>query len=120
MSPPLLTLQGVHLTFGVTALLDGADLQVGEGERLCLVGRNGSGKSTLMKVAAGLVEADDGDRFVHPGATLRYLEQEPDLSGHATLRDYVMAGLAPGDVVVTRGNERLQPGQAVTPTAVEG
>jgi ABC transport system ATP-binding/permease protein len=98
MSPPLLTLQGIHLTFGVTPLLDGADLQVGEGERLCLVGRNGSGKSTLMKVAAGLVEADQGDRFVHPGATVRYLEQEPDLAGFATVRDYVVAGLAPGDM----------------------
>ena len=98
MSPPLLTLQGIHLTFGVTPLLDGADLQVGEGERLCLVGRNGSGKSTLMKVAAGLVEADQGDRFVHPGATVRYLEQEPDLTGFASVRDYVVAGLAPGDM----------------------
>jgi len=98
MSPPLLTLQGIHLTFGVTPLLDGADLQVGEGERLCLVGRNGSGKSTLMQVAAGLVEADQGDRFVHPGATVRYLEQEPDLAGFATVRDYVVAGLAPGDM----------------------
>ncbi|MHA6287581.1 ABC-F family ATP-binding cassette domain-containing protein [Maricaulis sp. CAU 1757] len=97
MSPPLLTLQNIHLTFGVTPLLDGADLQVGEGERLCLVGRNGSGKSTLMKVAAGLVDADEGERFIHPSATVRYLEQDPDLSGHATLRDYVMAGLAPGD-----------------------
>ncbi len=98
MSPPLLTLQNIHLTFGVTPLLDGADLQVAEGERLCLVGRNGSGKSTLMKVAAGLVEADEGERFIHPGATIRYLEQEPNLSGFATLRDYVVAGLAPGDM----------------------
>lgn len=97
MAPPLLTLQNIHLTFGVTPLLAGAELQVEEGERLCLVGRNGSGKSTLLKVAAGQVEADDGDRFVHPSATLRYLEQDPDLTGHATLRDYVMAGLAPGD-----------------------
>lgn len=98
MAPPLLTLQGIHLTFGVTPLLDGADMQVGEGERLCLVGRNGSGKSTLMKVAAGLVEADGGERFVHPGATIRYLEQDPDLGGFATVRDYVVAGLAPGDM----------------------
>ena len=98
MSPPLLTLQNIHITFGVTPLLDGADLQVAEGERLCLVGRNGSGKSTLMKVAAGLVEADDGERFIHPGATIRYLEQEPDLAGFETLRDYVVAGLAPGDM----------------------
>jgi len=97
MAPPLLTLQDIHLTFGVTPLLDGADLSIEEGERLCLVGRNGSGKSTLMKVAAGLMEADEGEIFVHPGATIRYLEQEPDLSNFKTVMDYVLDGLAPGD-----------------------
>jgi ATP-binding cassette subfamily F protein uup len=97
MAPPLLTLKDIHLTFGVTPLLDGAELSVGEGARLCLVGRNGSGKSTLMKVAAGLMEADEGERFFQPGTTVRYLEQEPDLSGFASVLDYVRAGLAPGD-----------------------
>ena len=57
MSPPILILRDIHLTFGGTPLLEGADLSVSEGERLCLVGRNGSGKSTLLKIAAGLIEA---------------------------------------------------------------
>ena len=78
-------------------LLDGAELSVGAGDRLCLVGRNGSGKSTLLKIAAGLMEADGGTRFAQPGATVRYLAQEPDLSGYATTRDYVEAGLNPHD-----------------------
>ena len=97
MAPPLLTLQDIHLTFGGTALLEGAELMLGERERVCLVGRNGSGKSTLLKIAAGLVEADTGARFAQPGATIRYLPQEPDLSGFATTLAYVEAGLAPGD-----------------------
>jgi ATP-binding cassette subfamily F protein uup len=95
--PPLLYLKDTHLTFGTTRLLDGAELAVGEGERLALVGRNGSGKSTLLKIAAGLVDADSGTRFVQPGATVRYLPQEPSLEGYATTRDYVEAGLQPGD-----------------------
>src|SRR5580698_6425845 len=95
--PPLLTLKDVHLTFGTTNLLDGAEIAVGAGERLALVGRNGSGKSTLLKIAAGLTEADSGERFAQPGATIRYLPQEPSLEGFATTRDYVEAGLAPGD-----------------------
>jgi ABC transport system ATP-binding/permease protein len=94
---PLLFLKDIHIRFGNTQLLDGAELSVGEGERLCLVGRNGSGKSTLLKIAAGMIEADEGERFAQPGATIRYLPQEPNLTGYATTRAYVEAGLLPGD-----------------------
>ncbi|MEP9354788.1 ATP-binding cassette domain-containing protein [Xanthobacter sp. KR7-65] len=97
MAPPLVLLQDIHLRFGATPLLDGAELSVSSGERVCLVGRNGSGKSTLLKVAAGLMEPDTGTRFFQPGATVRYLPQEPDFSGHATTLSYVEAGLGPGD-----------------------
>jgi ABC transport system ATP-binding/permease protein len=94
---PLLLLQDIHLTFGGTPLFEGAELSVGEGTRLCLVGRNGSGKSTLLKIAAGLMEFDRGTRFLQPGKTIRYLPQEPDFSGFSTTGDFAAAGLAPGD-----------------------
>jgi ATP-binding cassette subfamily F protein uup len=97
MAPPLIQLGDVSLSFGGTPLLDGVELSVSSGERVCLVGRNGSGKSTLLKIAAGLVEPDRGTRFVQPGATIRYLPQEPDLSAHSTTLAYVQAGLGPGD-----------------------
>src|SRR5215203_6823659 len=97
MAPPLIQLKDIALTFGGTPLLSGVELSVSASERVCLIGRNGSGKSTLLKIAAGLVEADRGSRFVQPGATIRYLPQEPDLSGHATTLAYVEAGLVPGD-----------------------
>jgi ATP-binding cassette subfamily F protein uup len=92
---PLLHLKDIIVEFGGQRLLDGAELSVGAGDRLCLVGRNGSGKSTLLKIAAGLMEADGGSVFIQPGATVRYLAQEPDMSGYATTRDYVEAGLNP-------------------------
>jgi ATP-binding cassette subfamily F protein uup len=97
MAPPLLTLQDIHLTLGGKPLLDGAELSVSRGERICLVGRNGSGKSTLLKIAAGETERDSGARFVQPNASLRYLPQEPDLSGFETTLAYVEAGLGPLD-----------------------
>lgn len=97
MAAPILALRDIHLGFGGTPLLDRAELAVSTGERLCLVGRNGSGKSTLLKLAAGLIQPDSGERFVQPGATLRYLPQEPDLTGHETALAYVEAGLGPGD-----------------------
>ena len=97
MSAPLLTLTDTHLTFGATPLLTGADLIVRENERIGLVGRNGSGKSSFLKIAAGIIEADGGERFVHPGSTLRYLPQEPDLTGYDSVIAYIRDGLAPGD-----------------------
>jgi len=97
MAAPLLLLQDVRLVFGTTVLLDGAALVVGEGDRISLVGRNGSGKSTLLKIAAGSLEPDRGERVARTGATIRYLPQEPDLSGFASVSDFVDAGLAPGD-----------------------
>ncbi|MFZ5732504.1 MAG: ATP-binding cassette domain-containing protein, partial [Pseudomonadota bacterium] len=96
MPPPLIQLKGITLTFGGHPLLDGVDLSVSTGERIALIGRNGSGKSTLLKIAAGLVEPDRGDRFVQPGATIRYLPQEPDFGDAPTTLAYVEAGLHAG------------------------
>src|SRR5881398_2682163 len=97
MAPPLIQLKDIRLTFGGTPLLSGVELSVSTGERVCLIGRNGSGKSTLLKIAAGIVEPDGGSRFVQPGATIRYLPQEPDFGEHKTTLAYVEAGLGPGD-----------------------
>jgi ATP-binding cassette subfamily F protein uup len=97
MAPPLIQLKDIALTFGGTPLLAGVELSVSTGERVCLIGRNGSGKSTLLKIAAGMIEPDRGSRFVQPGATIRYLPQEPDFSGFDTTLAYVEAGLNPGD-----------------------
>ncbi|WP_313197689.1 ABC-F family ATP-binding cassette domain-containing protein [Rhizobium sp.] len=97
MAPPILKLDDIFLSFGGAPLLDGASLQVEPGDRICLVGRNGSGKSTLMKIAAGMVEAQSGEVFRHPSATIRYLEQAPDFAGYSTVQAYAEAGLGPGD-----------------------
>jgi len=97
MAPPLLQLKDIALTFGGTPLLTGAELSVSPGERVSLIGRNGSGKSTLLRIAAGLTEPDRGTVFVQPGALVRYLPQEPDFTGFATIRAYVEAGLKPTD-----------------------
>jgi ATP-binding cassette subfamily F protein uup len=97
MAPPLLNLDGIRLTFGGAPLLDGASLSASAGERIALVGRNGSGKSTLLKIAADMVEPQDGEVFRQPSATIRYLPQMPDMEGFASVRAYVEAGLGPAD-----------------------
>jgi ATP-binding cassette subfamily F protein uup len=93
----LLQLSDIALTFGGAPLLDGAELTVSAGDRVCLVGRNGSGKSTLLRIAAGLVEPDAGKRFVQPGVAIRYLPQEPDKTGFATTGAFAESGLGPAD-----------------------
>jgi len=102
MAAPLFSLKDIRLTFGGDPLLDGAELVVHDQARIALVGRNGSGKSTFLKIAAGLVEADKGERTVRSGTAFRYLEQDPDFSAFETTEAVVLDGLSatddPGDV----------------------
>ena len=42
-------------------VLDGANLHVGHGQFVCLVGRSGSGKSTLLNVISGIDSIDSGE-----------------------------------------------------------
>lgn len=97
MARLLLNLQDIHLTFGGKPVLEGVSLMLSEGERVALVGRNGTGKSTLLKIVAGMIEQDGGERFFQPGTTIRYLPQEPDFTGFSTVLAYVEAGLGPTD-----------------------
>ncbi|WGH78958.1 ABC-F family ATP-binding cassette domain-containing protein [Jannaschia ovalis] len=94
---PLLQLTDISLTFGGEPVFADLSLVVQPGDRVALVGRNGSGKSTLMKVMAGLVEADRGARVLSPGTSVGYMEQDPDLSGFASLGDYAASGLDPSE-----------------------
>lgn len=90
---PLLQLSDISLTFGGDPVFSDLSLVIQPGDRVALVGRNGSGKSTLMKVMAGLVEADTGTRTSSPGVSVGYMEQDHDMSGFSTLRDYAASGL---------------------------
>jgi ABC transport system ATP-binding/permease protein len=92
--PPIAALKDVRLADGPVQLFEGVDLALEPRVRACLVGRNGAGKSTLMRILAGLVQPDDGDRFLQPGARIAMVLQEPEITG-ATLLDYATAGGAP-------------------------
>jgi ATP-binding cassette subfamily F protein uup len=94
---PLLQLSKISLTFGGDPVFDNLNVVVQTGDRVALVGRNGSGKSTLLKVMAGLVEADAGDRVVPPGVSVGYMEQDPDMTGFATLGDFAASRLGPDE-----------------------
>ncbi len=92
MAAPILAYEDLGLVQGSGWLFRGLDLYIGARDRLALIGRNGAGKTTLLKLIAGRIEADTGRRTIVPGTKVVILEQEPDLSGYATLVDYVLSG----------------------------
>jgi ATP-binding cassette subfamily F protein uup len=90
---PFITLDKASLAFGHVALLDHADFQLDEGERVGLIGRNGGGKSSLMRVLAGIANLDDGSVWRAPAARICYVSQEPVLDADDTVFDAVAKGL---------------------------
>ncbi|MDR3435780.1 ATP-binding cassette domain-containing protein [Telmatospirillum sp.] len=96
MAPPLIALRNGFVTFGGRPLFTGVTLQVGRGEKCCLVGRNGSGKSTLLKVLAGVVHLDSGEHFQQPGVRLAHLDQDPAIDA-PSVADWVATGLPEGE-----------------------
>jgi ATP-binding cassette subfamily F protein uup len=92
MAAPILAFEGLGLVQGSGWLFRNLDIHIGPRDRLALIGRNGAGKTTLLKLLGSSIDADEGRRVIVPGTRVVILEQEPDLRGFATLRDYVMAG----------------------------
>ncbi len=92
MPAPILAYEDLGLIQGSGWLFRHLDLHIGARDRLALIGRNGAGKSTLLRLIADQIEADEGRRTVVPGTRVVMLEQDPDVSRYATLRDYVAAG----------------------------
>ena len=76
-------MQNISLAFGGPILIDGINMQVHEGEKICLLGRNGSGKSTLMKIIDGAIKPDSGTiHRIENLKTARLSQDVPDnLSG---------------------------------------
>ena len=89
----LLTLRDISLSFSGPPLLDRLSLTVGENERVSLIGRNGEGKSTLLKVIAGLLQADDGERQIAQGVRISYLPQEVPTDLEGNVFEIVATGL---------------------------
>jgi ABC transport system ATP-binding/permease protein len=97
----LLTLQNLSHAFGHLPLLDGADLRIDPGERICLIGRNGTGKSTLLRVISGEVQPDRGTVWRATGLRVARLEQDVPGEGDRTVFDEVADGLGELGALVT-------------------
>jgi ribose transport system ATP-binding protein len=104
---PALRVAGVVKLFGPTVALDGASLEVAEGEVHALIGENGAGKSTLLNVLAGLLLPDAGTLEIagnpyRPTAPrdardhgIALIHQELSLFPHLSVAENVVMGREP-------------------------
>lgn len=88
----LLSMKDVSVAFGGPLLLDHTDLQIEQGERICLLGRNGAGKTTLMKLINGDILPDTGDILCGQGVRIARLSQEVPRQLDGTVFDVVLSG----------------------------
>lgn len=79
----------VSLAYGDRDILKEVSIFLGPGSRSALTGANGSGKSTLMKVVAGLIQPDKGERSVERNCRIAYLPQSGIVHRGRTLREEV-------------------------------
>ncbi len=108
---PLLRLDSIHLQYGTQVILDNVNLSITRGEKLGLLGRNGTGKTTLLKVLAGELTADSGERWVRPGIRIARLQQTLPDADQLTVYEVVAAGLADAGRLLSEYHKLIQADQ---------
>ena len=73
----LMTLEGIGISFGETALLENVTQGIEDYDRIGVLGINGTGKSTLLAIVAGALEPDEGQIIMRNGLKISYLPQNP-------------------------------------------
>ena len=93
----IIVLHDITLGFGGAPLLDGVDLTIEPGERLCLLGRNGAGKSTLLRILTGETQPDGGEILRSAGLRVARLDQAVPAGIRGTVRQVVAGGVGQGN-----------------------
>lgn len=99
----ILSVSDVSLLFGTDVVLSHVSLGVNEGDKIGIVGVNGAGKSLFMKIAAGVIEASEGNVFVSKDKKVGYLEQNTGLDSDGKMFDEMLLAF-PG---LVRDEKRL-------------
>jgi ATP-binding cassette ChvD family protein len=104
MAEFIYTMRKVRKAHGDKVILDDVNLNFLPGAKIGVVGPNGAGKSSVLRIMAGLDQANNGDAFLAPGATVGILMQEPKLDETKTVRENVEEGV-PIKAKLNRYNE---------------
>ena len=98
-------MQGLSKSYaGGKKVLDNVHLQFYPDAKIGVLGPNGSGKSTLLKIMAGLDKEYNGEAWIADGATIGYLEQEPQLDPTKTVLENAMVGVAKQKAILDEYN----------------
>ena len=73
----IVSLVGVHKSYGTWPVLRGVDLTVPDGARIGIIGPNGAGKSTVLRILAGTERPNEGEVVRRRGVIVSSLEQNP-------------------------------------------
>ncbi|MFK5969489.1 MAG: ATP-binding cassette domain-containing protein [Candidatus Marithrix sp.] len=104
----MFNLDNISIAFGHVTLLDGVNLRIEAGERVCLIGRNGEGKSTLLKIISNQIKADHGKLEISSGYKITLLNQEHNFNPNDTVFHAVSKGLGNLGKLVEEYHELVQ------------
>ncbi len=90
-----LTVHGLDKYFGERALFTGLSFEIGERDRIGLVGDNGCGKTTLLRILMGEERPDGGETVRFRDTRIGYMEQHTCRDANRTLWDEVESVFAP-------------------------
>ncbi len=89
---------------GGKKVLDNVHLQFYPDAKIGVLGPNGSGKSTLLRIMAGIDKEWNGEAWLAEGATVGYLQQEPELDPQLDVMGNVMEGVAAKKAILDEYN----------------
>ena len=87
----LVSLANANFGYAADLIFEGLTFQVNPGEKLGVVGPNGHGKSTLLRLIAGTLPIETGERSVKRGIEIGYMRQSHEFPSDVTVHDLLMA-----------------------------
>ena len=84
----------LNVSSGDKVLFDGVSFEIGEHDRVGLIGVNGAGKTTLFRLITGELEPTAGEAFVSKQARVGYLEQHACADSARSIYDEMLSVFA--------------------------
>jgi len=103
-----LSVEQLSKSFGLKPLFQDLTFGMTRGDKTALIAPNGTGKSTLLRVIAGMEPPDGGQVTVRNGIRLGFLEQEPRLQAHRTIRESLFRGHTETAAVIRQYEEAVR------------